>query len=88
MKETNLIVLQAPFQLYTFMMDSLTCLETINVTEASLLEMAKSKLFPGTSLVTQQLKKKNLPAMQKKQVDTVLMPGSGRSPGEGHGDPL
>ena len=58
MKETNLIVLQAPFQLYTFMMDSLTCLETINVTEASLLEMAKSKLFPGTSLVTQQLKKK------------------------------
>ena len=87
MKETNLIVLQAPFQLYTFMMDSLTCLETINVTEASLLEMAKSKLFPGTSLVTQQLKKKNLPAMQKKQVDTVLMPGSGRS-GEGHGDPL
>ena len=40
------------------MMDSLTCLETINVIEASLLELAKPKLFPGTSPVAQQLKKK------------------------------
>ena len=71
------------------MMDSLTCLETINVIEASLLELAKPKLFPGTSPVAQQLKKKkNLPAMQKNQVDAVLMPGSGRSPGGGHGNPL
>ena len=26
--------------------------------------------------------------MQKKQVDAGLMPGSGRSPGGGHGNPL
>ena len=35
-------------------------------------------LFPGGSAV------KNLPAMQELQGDTGLIPGSGRSPGEGH----
>ena len=40
------------------MMDSLTCLETINLIEASLLELAKSKLFPGTSPVSSKKEKK------------------------------
>ena len=38
--------------------------------------------FPGGSAV------KNLPAMQEPQGDTVSIPGSERSPGEGYGNPL
>ena len=38
--------------------------------------------FPGGSVV------KNLPAMQGDSGDAGLIPGSGRSPGEGNGNPL
>ena len=31
---------------------------------------------------------KNIPAMQETQADVSLIPGSGRSPGGGHGNPL
>ena len=38
--------------------------------------------FPGGSAVN------NLPAMQELQGDVGSIPGSGRSPGDGHGIPL
>ena len=38
--------------------------------------------FPGGSVG------KNPPAMQETQVDVNSIPGSGRSPGEGNGNPL
>ena len=38
--------------------------------------------FPGGSVV------KNLPAVQEPQETPCLIPGSGRSPGGGHGNPL
>ena len=40
----------------------------------------------GASQLTQWVK--NLPAMQEMQTDTSSIPGSGRSPREGNGNPL
>ena len=51
--------------------------------------------FPSLSLLVKNYRTsqvaqwaKNLPAMQETQEDTGLIPGSGRSPGGGHSNPL
>ena len=79
----NRTILEDLCRLLDLSVSSYGQLQAMTLMEDYLALCACSVSFPGGSVG-----KINLPAMQEMQADMSLIPGLGRSPGGGHGNPL